>query len=189
MAIATSDCPEDEPLIKVAEQWGVDSYRGPLDDVAGRLLDAAEKMGADAFVRVSGDSPLLDREIVERAVSLFREEWPDLVTNVRIRSFPKGQSVEVIDTKVMRRAWATFENAEDFEHVTPYFYRHADRYRIRSFENTASLGSLQLSVDTETDFQRFETIVAQFRAPQWTYGLEAVLDLLDDQQEERAGTK
>jgi spore coat polysaccharide biosynthesis protein SpsF len=62
-------------------------HRGPLDDVAGRLLEAGRAAGAEAIVRISADSPLIDPEIVDHAVSLFRRERPDVVSNVVRRTF------------------------------------------------------------------------------------------------------
>ena len=81
--------------------------------MAARLVAAAERRNADAFVRISGDSPLLDPDLVTQAVGLFRSKVPDLVSNVVVRTFPKGQSVEVINTSTMRTTLPRLVGADE----------------------------------------------------------------------------
>ena len=71
-------------------------HRGPLQDVAGRFLEVVERFGLDAFVRVTGDSPLIDQRLVDHGIDLFREGGADVVTNVFPSTFPSGQSLEVV---------------------------------------------------------------------------------------------
>lgn len=178
IVVATSEENEDDAVAAAAAAENVAVHRGPLEDVAARLLGAAEAAGADAFLRANGDSPLIDPAIVSRAAELFRTERPDLVSNVVRRTFPKGQSVEVIDTAALHAAHDDFESAADREHVTPYFYRHSERYRILDFERAEPAGEVQLSVDTEQDFRRFEALLARMDRPHWNYGLDDILALL-----------
>ena len=178
VVLATSDEGSDDALAAVATKEGYRCYRGPLDNVAKRLLGAARAAGADAFVRLSGDSPLLDANLVSRAVALYREGDAEIVSNVLVRTYPKGQSVEVIDTETLAQALTQFSDS-DREHVTTYFYRHLDRYRIVGFQSERSLAHMQLSVDEPEDLERFERIVAHMQRPHWTYGLDEVLDLAE----------
>ena len=176
--LATSVEASDDSVAAVAGNEGCRCYRGPLDNVAARLLGAARAAGADAFVRVSGDSPLLDPKLVSRAVALYREGEAEIVSNVVVRTYPKGQSVEVVATETLARALPQF-SASDREHVTKHFYRQADRFRIVGFERDVSLAHVQMSVDVAEDFQRFERIVTSMQRPHWTYGLDEVLALVE----------
>jgi spore coat polysaccharide biosynthesis protein SpsF (cytidylyltransferase family) len=54
-----------------------------------------------------------------------------LVTNVFPRSFPKGQSVDVISRSALERLAREAKLAEDREHVTRYAYRHSGDLVIR----------------------------------------------------------
>mgnify|MGYP001454945949 CR=1 FL=1 len=96
--LATSDQVSDDPLFEFAKSKSLRCHRGSLDDVALRVLTAADEMHADAAVRVCGDSPLLDHNQVDKFISIFRrEDQMDLVTNVQHRTFPKGQSIEILN--------------------------------------------------------------------------------------------
>jgi spore coat polysaccharide biosynthesis protein SpsF len=132
--VATSTDVSDDAVARYCEAQATRLYRGPLEDVLGRFVEVAESLDASALVRVSGDSPLMDPAIVDRAVSLYAAEGADLVTNVQVRSFPKGQSVEVISVDALRRAASQTDDAEDREHVTRYFYRHPEQFRITKLQ-------------------------------------------------------
>jgi spore coat polysaccharide biosynthesis protein SpsF len=159
IGIATSTEPADQAIADFAMKAGVPCYRGPERDVLRRYVEAIECFGLDAVVRASGDSPLLDPRIVDEAVSLFREGGLDLVTNVQIRTFPKGQSVEVIAGEALCAVAAAAHAPEDREHVTPFFYANPGRFRIRNFVAAAPSPTLQLSVDTEDDLRRVEAVL------------------------------
>lgn len=175
IAVATSTDPSDDSISTFSKRWGIPCYRGPLQDVASRMLAAARAEDCEAFVRISGDSPLIDPSLVDKAAKLYREQRVDLVTNVHERTFPKGQSVEVISVQSMASACEAMMTEAEREHVTPYFYSHPECFRIVSFTAAEPRGQLQLSVDTGVDLRRFELILEHLGEPHWRHGLEAVV--------------
>ncbi len=161
--VATSTLGSDDPLGEFCESQAVDCFRGPLDDVAGRLLAAATEQNAEAFVRISGDSPLIDPHLIDRAVSDFIEKNPDLVTNVFPRTFPAGQSVEVINTKALSRLWEHQGGIEDApelnEHVTAGFYRFPELWNIVNFTSGLPGPHPSMAVDTPEDLVRIQELL------------------------------
>lgn len=184
--VATSERPEDDAVATYARASGALVHRGPLEDVLGRFAGAAAAFALEPVVRVSGDSPLLDPGIVSRALQLYGEGGSDLVTNVLERSYPKGQSVEVIGAGSLRAAASEARAANEREHVTPYFYAHRDRFRIRNFALVPSAADLRLCVDTEEDFARIETVAARMTASGGGYGLEELMRAYCDMAGNRA---
>ena len=160
IVIATSDDPSDSPIEQYCQAEGVPCYRSSLYDVATRLLAAAQQFDFNAFARICGDSPFLDYRLIDRAIDLFQLEIPDLVTNVLTRTFPKGQSVEVIRTASLQRCIGLMTTAEHHEHVTRWFYENRSDLNIKSFESGGHYGEIQLSVDTEKDLNQIERLVA-----------------------------
>jgi spore coat polysaccharide biosynthesis protein SpsF len=173
--VATSTEVADDPVVALCVAQGVDVHRGALDDVAARILDAAHQRRLEAIVRVSADSPLLDQALVDRAIALMDDDT-DVVTNVAPRTFPHGQSVEVVTVEALRRAYPKMD-ASDREHVTPALYRGI--FRVRSFTHDPNLSEVQLAVDTPADLARFEAILGRMTRPHWQYGLDDVLRRLD----------
>ncbi len=177
VVVATSTVYADDAIDDACRRLGVDCHRCPLDDVLGRFLEVIEARALPAVVRISGDSPLIDAAIVDRAVKLFQENAVDLVTNVAPRSFPRGQSVEVISAAALRCADAAGPSAEEREHVTLWLYRHPERCRTVNFTAPTDLSKVQMSVDTAEDFARFAATVAAMDRPHWAYGFEDILAL------------
>ena len=58
--VATSTDNSDDPIEEFCDDFGIECFRGSLENVAERFRDAAKKYKLDAFVRVCSDSPLLD---------------------------------------------------------------------------------------------------------------------------------
>jgi spore coat polysaccharide biosynthesis protein SpsF len=185
--IATSTDPDDDAIAEFSRTEAVELYRGALDDVAGRLLNAAVAAQADALVRISADSPLIDPAIVDRAVELYRRQRPELVSNVVRRTFPKGQSVEVVAVPALKCAVEAMTTPGEREHVTPWFYANPTRVRIVGFESANPRPQMQLSVDTLEDLQRVEAILARLGEPAAGHGLDAIIAAADTI--ERAGTQ
>lgn len=174
IAVATSDARDDDAIASFCDKVGVRCFRGPLDDAAERLACAAELLGADGFVRVSGDSPFMDPAIVDSVVARF-DDSIDLATNVLKRTFPKGMSVEVIRLTALRHAQPMMRPGEA-EHVTPVFYRQPQDYRIVGVESGRDWGGVQLAVDTEADFALASRVAAAMERGR-SYGVAELVTL------------
>jgi spore coat polysaccharide biosynthesis protein SpsF len=173
--VATSDSEEDRAIVRFCQAQGIDCRRGPLENVAERFRQVLDACGFDGFVRVNGDSPLLDQALVDRAVARFREGDAEIVTNVLERTFPRGQSVEVLKSETFRRGVAAMREEADREHVTRFFYTQRERFRIVNLRAARDESGVQLSVDTPEDMKRFTGIIGRMDRPHWEYGLEEIL--------------
>lgn len=177
VAVLTSDERSDDEVAGFCEARGLPCFRGPLEDVAKRFALAGEAFGADAFVRVNGDSPLMDYRVVDEGVRVFRSGRFDLATNVMPRSFPAGVSIEVLDFPRFRETYALLRDPDDFEHVTRYYYRHAEAFRIATFRAPVDRSGERLTVDTEEGLGKIERILARMDRPHYEYSYENVLAL------------
>lgn len=177
IVVATSVADSDTPIAAFCAAQQVACWRGPLDDVVERFSKVLKVRDWDAFVRLSGDSPLLDQRLVDRAVALFVEGDYDLVTNVYPRTFPRGQSVEVVRTATFQRTRARMQAAADREHVTRYFYEHASDFAIKNFALDPPCVDVHLAVDTLQDFDYVENhVLARQTRPHWEYTVDDLLD-------------
>ena len=177
--VTTSIDESDNSIISFCEEHGVDFYRGPLENVAKRMLDAANHLNLKSFVRISGDSPLIDSQIIKRAVCVFENGEYDLVTNTFPRSFPVGQSVEVIRTSTFDIAYGRMSSPDDFEHVTKYYYDYPDEFRINNISNDKNLSGYRMVVDTQDDLNRMKTIIGNMTRPHMEYELDELIELYD----------
>jgi spore coat polysaccharide biosynthesis protein SpsF len=177
IVVATSERPVDDVIAELAEREAVSRFRGAADDVAGRALACAEANGFARFVRISGDSPFFDPEIVARLIERHLTLDLDLATNVWPRSFPAGASAEVISTQAMRRACADMDD-DDREHVTRYFYRHPDAFRIFNLSAPDErYAGVRLAVDDGDDLERATWIVERLEDPAEAAQLDDIVAL------------
>ncbi len=162
IVVATSTDDRDTPIVNRCEELGVAVCRGSLDNVVQRFSDAAQRSAFGAFVRVCADSPLLDVPLVDHAVKRFRACECDIVTNVMPRTYPRGQSVEVVRTELLRATWPKLSTPEHLEHVTSFFYEHRSDFSIVNLCAPRDMSEIRLAVDTEEDWERFTRIVHRF---------------------------
>jgi spore coat polysaccharide biosynthesis protein SpsF (cytidylyltransferase family) len=175
MVVATSNDPSDDAIAEFCEKRNVPCHRGPLHDVVERMAQALEGRGLDCFFRVCGDSPLLDHRLLAEALNIYAKDEYDLVTNVLPRTYPAGESVELLRIDSFNKVRSEAMDSEDREHVTRYFYRLAERFRIGRFAAREPWQDARLVLDTIEDLVIIEKIVAGMNRPHWEY---AVGDLM-----------
>ena len=179
--IATSTDPSDDPIEEFCRKRKLEFYRGPLHNVANRFLEIVEIFRLNQFVRICADSPLIDPEIVDAGIKLFETKEYDIVTNCLKRTFPKGESVEIISSEAFKRGFLEMEGPEDYEHIMSYFYGHADRFRILNMEETSGpdYSEINLSIDTREDFETFLKLLGQMRKTYASYSWKEIVQLYE----------
>ncbi len=151
--VASSLKKNDDNLIFYLKKNKINFFRGDLENVAMRLYKTAKKNKAKFFVRISGDSPLIDPKLIDKAIKMSKGvKKYDIITNVFPRTFPKGQSVEVIKTSILKKYSKSFSKL-DKEHVTKYFYNNSNYFRIKNFKFNSKHKTMKLSIDTKKDLK------------------------------------
>jgi spore coat polysaccharide biosynthesis protein SpsF len=165
VVVATSTEASDEPLARYAETLGVQVFRGSLENVFGRFAACLKKHPCDWFFRVCADSPLLDSKIMEMMLAYTERTDVDLVTNVGVRTFPRGHSVELIRARTFAGIGQAALTDEEREHLTKVYYNHPDRFRIVNIESgEPGLAERSYAVDTLDDLRRLERMVQNGKA-------------------------
>ncbi|MCG9884942.1 MAG: NTP transferase domain-containing protein [Cyanobacteria bacterium] len=157
VAVLTSDQSSDDPLAAYLDKLQVPILRGPLDDVFDRFRQAAEQWPCERFIRICSDSPLLCADLLKDAITTSAQLKADMITNVDPRTFPKGQSLEIVKTSTFMAINPEDLTDHDREHVTPIFYRRRNHYRILNLRSPDSHWSeIVTTVDTLDDLRRLE---------------------------------
>ncbi len=147
VVIATTTDPSDDVLEQFCNQKNLHCYRGSLPDVLDRFYQAANRYRADVIIRLTADCPLLDPQLLDRTVSVFLGNEPNLdpssdhliTTQPSLitcpyafaanrlpppwkRTIPIGLDVEVCSFDALQRAWKEADQSYQREHVMPYLY-------------------------------------------------------------------
>ena len=159
LVVAISDSVTDDPIADFCAVEGVNCFRGSPDNVAERFRQVLAQERVTQFMRISGDSPLIDPALVDQTVRYFCAADCDLATNIVSRTFPKGQSVEVLLTKTFLQVCNQLLTDDQREHVTKFYYENPAVFRIMSFTSGGDYGKVNLSIDTAHDFATVDAVL------------------------------
>ena len=169
VVVLTSGEESDDPLAYYLKQLGCNYFRGNLNDVFDRFQSAATVFPCDYLVRLSADSPFLDSDLITFMIQQALDYHADITSNVIVRTFPKGQSVEVIKTKTLLEIDKALLTQEEREHVFPYFYRNKDKFKIRSIKNNGDESDIHMCIDTWQDLVRLSLARNSYKFQQNVY--------------------
>lgn len=158
VVVATSTNAIDDVVMERAAEFGAKVIRGSETDVLDRYGVAAVASEADSIMRITGDCPLIDPEILGLMVQRFRAGDVDLVTNCLQRSFPRGLDAELFSREALNKMLVEATEDSHREHVTKFMYDNPDKFRIANLENSVNLSNYRLTLDTEDDFELLRRI-------------------------------
>ena len=155
--VATSKNKSDDVLTKYLKKINIKFFRGNLNNVMKRLFDLSKKLKKKFFLRISADSPLIDYRIIDKAILLANKKKKfDLITNVFPRSYPSGQSAEIIRSDILGKALNNPKITKyDLEHVTTFFYKNNKKYKIINFSTKKKYYN-KFSIDYKNDLESLE---------------------------------
>jgi len=160
--VATTTAPGDEVIVAECDRLQALCFRGAEQDVLDRYYQAARANAADAVVRVTSDCPLIDPELVDETVEVFRDKHADYASNVFPRTYPRGLDAEVFSFDALDRAWREAREAHQREHVTPYLYEHPQIFKLASLSGAADYSRYRWTLDTREDLELLRAIYSRF---------------------------
>ena len=181
VGVATGLDSGNDVIQRFCEQEHISCFRGPDEDVLGRLLESLQEFRADIGVVVYGDNPLIDPRVVDEMVSIFVEnEHYDWVGNDLKTTFPPGMEVEVFTVEALADAAAQTNDKSVREHGTLFIRKNPNRYKLLNVE---ALGGRRrpevcLGIDTPVDAEVIDAIV-EFFGDEKQFSLEDILGFLD----------
>lgn len=181
IVLATSTDERNTPLVVHVQKLGYDCVRGSESDVLERYLLAARQAQADVVVRITGDCPLVDPDLVDRAIKQFKSAGVDYLSNTVPATYPDGLDTEVFTLQALERAAQESQSLFDHEHVTPYL-RRPGLFNTDVMRNDNDLSGLRWTVDEPADFEVVSQVFAHF-APDTHFSWKKVLELQRAQPE------
>jgi glutamate-1-semialdehyde 2,1-aminomutase len=175
IVLATSKNSENDDLANLVKKLGYEVYRGSEDDVLDRYYRAAQKHLPEIVVRITGDCPIIEPQLVDNVIDLFQEKNVDYASNVEPPTFPDGLDTEVFSYAALETAHQHATNSYDREHVTPFIYTN-NKFKRTNLLNTEDLSGERLTVDNSEDFEVIKNIFNHF-TPNLDFSWCEVLEL------------
>lgn len=161
--IATTTESIDNDIEKLANNIGIECFRGNSLNVLDRYYNCAKSFDIDTIVRISGDAPLIDPVIVDKTIEYYKKNNFDYVSNFFRRTFPIGTEIEIFSFKTLEKCWKTAQQSYEKEHVTPFIYEHPELFNIGFIEHSENLSNLHWTVDRIEDFNFVEIILQKIK--------------------------
>ena len=180
IVLATTLNADDDVLEELAGNEGIFCFRGSEDDVMGRVIGAAESRDAEIVVEIIGDSPIIDPEIVEHTIRMFRANEAVYVTNCHVQTYPDGMETQVFRLDTLKRSAAMTADPLDREHVTLHIRNHPEIFPTLHLVAPPGMHwpKLGLTLDEPADFQLIKRIIEYFGADNPLFGCVDVVRLL-----------
>ncbi len=160
--LATSVESSDDRLAEVVTTAGFQVYRGSLDHVLSRYWEIACRTEADAVVRLTGDCPLHDPDVVDEVVSFYLDtpgRW-DYVSNVLPPTYPDGLDTELFTSSALKEAYRNAKSPFELEHVTPWIRDVAgEKGRLANVSGQADFSHLRWTLDEPEDYDLIREII------------------------------
>ena len=179
VTVLTSRDESDDALVGVLNRYRVSVFRGPLEDVLDRFVQYIVTSNSDVYLRITGDCPLFDPEIIDQTIRFHIQGGWDYTSNTLTRTFPRGLDVEVFNARILPDLT---KNQPDLspserEHATLAVYTRQNSYKVGSFFVDSNNSQHRWTLDTDEDY-RFLFWLFEQSSHGSVLGLEELLNIL-----------
>lgn len=183
LCIATTTDVSDTPIVDLCEEHGIACFRGSMNDVLDRYYQAAKSYSAEHIVRLTGDCPLADPEVIDAVIRYYMDGDYDFVSNCIRPTFPDGLDVAVFRWQVLEQSWREARLPSHREHVTSYARLAEGRYRIGSYEGPCDHSGMRWTVDEKEDYDFIVRVYEELYLENSEFTFEDVVALLLEQKD------
>jgi spore coat polysaccharide biosynthesis protein SpsF len=160
--VATTTNKEDDEIVNWCIANHISYFRGSENNVYDRVLKTHIKYNSDIIVELTGDCPLLDPQIIDKALDIYLNKNYDYVSTGW--DYPLGMAVQVYSLDTLKSISQNRElQYQDMEHVTPYLYT-SDKYKVYAMipNENQKLKDLSVTLDTQEDFEVIQNVTQHF---------------------------
>lgn len=156
--ILTSNSIYDQNIKRFCKNKNIEYFSGPLNNVFLRFKNAIKFYKPHRVIRISADSPLLDWRLLDQMINSSKKLTNyDIISNVKKRTFPKGQSIEIFKPKIFDISHKILSKNQK-EHVTKFFYEKK-KYKIYNFHLKKDYSKFNLCVDNRRDLKNISKLI------------------------------
>lgn len=170
----------DDSIYDYCKNHEINCFRGSLKNVGERFFKAMKSRDWKYAVRINGDNIFLDSILLKEMIIRCEKNNFDFYSNVQDRTFPKGQSIEIVKSDFYEEHLKEINKSNyHSEHVMTYFYGINDNARIHYRKNTEcpEAGGIQLAIDDDKDLAKAKYIFKNLPKSKQNYSLKNLLAL------------
>jgi len=155
VAIITSMDLTDNELYEFCLKKNINVFRGSLDNVLDRYIQAGDYYCATYVCRVCGDSPFVDVDAIDQMfLSIQKNHFIDYIST---KHSLNGFMSEVFTLKILKKIMLNeFLTEQDKEHVTKYIRDNIENFNVEYYNlnlNSFDLEDISITVDYKSDLE------------------------------------
>ncbi len=189
--LATSTNENNDVLVEIAKNYGINYYRGSENDVLQRFIDAAKEFDADKIIRVCADNPFLDIDFLNFLLENFAKSDCDYMSFKTSNNIPTikthyGFWAEAVTLNALEKVKSMTDENLYHEHVTNFIYANPDDFNIKFFnipEEIDSHNDIRLTIDTKIDFDIQKEIFNKIYKEKPNFNAFDILNFLNENKE------
>jgi len=152
LVVATSIDISDDSIEIMCRDNSIEVFRGSLDNVLDRFYRCAKHYGPEHIVRLTGDCPLADFQLIDKVIEKYLLTKNDYMSNFLIPTFPDGLDVEIFKLSALEKAWNYAKLPSEIEHVSVYIRNKLKSDENCNFRSAEDLSQFRWTVDEHEDF-------------------------------------
>ena len=182
--IATTNNSCDNDIVRKCHDMEIDCFRGAEDDVLDRYYQAAKKYDVQEIVRITSDCPLADPFLIDKMWQKYQEEKCDYIVNtLKPGNYSDGFDVEIFSFSNLELVHREATLYSHREHVTFYFWKIQNKFKIYYFVYNEDLSSYRFTVDYEEDFVLIEKIIGELKRKGLFGSFEEIIEIMKENSE------
>jgi spore coat polysaccharide biosynthesis protein SpsF len=186
--LVTGDLINNSELIEEARRLKIEYFSGNEENILDRFNSAANKFSSDIIIRVNGDCPLIDFNVIEKGLEIFNKNNYDILSITRKRTYPHGFDFEIFSKSALTRSWkinlANFTNEEEFKkspiNPTKYMLENDQDFSNYDLINHVNLSHIRLTLDYDEDFELIQKIYEHLYSQNNKFSLPEIMDYLNN---------
>lgn len=176
--VATSDETSDDDIATLCEKNHVYCYRGSLNNVLERYYNAYLHYPSDHIIRVTGDCPVIDIDIMKNVINLHLTTGADYSSNCSPATFPDGLDVEIFTADALIKTSQQATKPSELEHVTSFIRSHPEFFTCQNYSHPTDYSHFRWTVDEPEDFELIKQIFEKLYPQKPFFNLQDIIDLM-----------
>lgn len=162
--VLTSVDKSDDELFKFCKLKKIPVFRGSLNNVLRRYIDAAKKYKIGTVCRVCADSPFIDVVLIDKMFKIIEKRNFNYIS-VNKNKCIAGLDSEIVTLKALERSINNNPSKEELEHVTLYIKNNPGKFKAKLLNERLRpnfLTDISLTVDYWQDLVFYNKIMEHF---------------------------
>jgi len=160
--------PDNSKILKsIAKKHNVIFFLGDEHNVLKRFYDCAKKYNLksnDNIIRITGDCPFLDCNIIDKGINVINNKKFDLVSNTHPSTYPDGLDFSIFKFYILKKTFKSANSFYDKEHVTSFMYNKKE-FKKFNIKSKIDYSNLRLTVDIKKDLNFLNFIFSELKNP------------------------